>query len=118
MLLLYNCNTHRGLDKNNVRRYCGIPQKLIVIFLPSNVTSGYQPMDMGIIACFKVGYYVQLLEYLIKKISAEEGYEALKAPRKRAKPGYKGLRVGGKPTMLDLMDLSIGIWNGDTKYDL
>ena len=89
-----------------------------MIFLPPNVTSCYQPMDMDIIACFKVGYCVQLLKYLLQLFGAEEGYEALKASREIAKPGCNGLRVGGKPTMLDLMDLSIGIWNGNTKYAL
>ena len=60
-----NCNKHRCLDKKNFRRYCGITEKIIVIFIPPNVTSCYQPVDMDIILCFKVGYRVQLLNYLI-----------------------------------------------------
>ena len=62
---------------------------------------------------------MRLIEYLIQLFDVEEGYEAPEAFRERAKHGWKGLRVGGKPTMLDFMDLNVGIWNGNNaKYDL
>ena len=112
------CTAHRGLDKKNFCRDSGIPENLIVIFLPPNFTGCYQPMNMGIITYFKVGYHVQLLYYILQIFGVEEGYEALKAHRKRAKPGCKGLHIGGNPTMLDLMDLSVGIWNSNAKYNL
>ena len=73
-------------------------------------------MDMGIIACFKVGYRVRLPEYLLRLFDVDEGYKALVSCREISKPGCKGLHFGGKPTILDLMDLSVGIWNGDAKY--
>ena len=113
---MYSCTVHRGLDKKSFCVYHEIPEKLIVILLSPNVTSLYQTMDMGITTCFKVGYRVRLLEYLLRLFNVEEGYEALRTLRKRSKPGYKGLSVGRKPRLLDLMDLSVGIWNGDAKY--
>ena len=63
--LMKNCAAHIGLYKKNVCRDCGIPEKLIVIFLLPTVTSFYHPINMGIIICFKVGYFVQLREYLL-----------------------------------------------------
>ena len=65
ILLIDNCIAHRGIDKKNVRSDHGIPEKLIVILILPNVTSHCQLMYMGIIVCFKVGYRVQLLEYLL-----------------------------------------------------
>ena len=64
-LIMYNCNVNRGLDKNNVGKDNGIPQKRIVIFPLSNVMSRHHTMEMGIIICFKFGYRVQLLEHII-----------------------------------------------------
>ena len=81
ILLLYNCNMHRGLNKKISKSNCGIPEKLIVIFLLPNITSHYQHMDMGIIACFNVGYRVQLIKYLLQLFGVEEGYEAFEACR-------------------------------------
>ena len=88
-----------------------------MIFLPPNVTSRYQPMDMGIIVCLKVGYCVQLIGYILLIFDVEECYEGLETHREIYKHGWKVLHVGGNPTMFNLVDLSVGIWNGDEKYD-
>ena len=106
---------HTGLDKKNVHRDFVIPENIIAIFLPLNVTSRYQPMDMGIIVCFKVGYHVQLLDYHIQLFDVKEGHKALESCRGKIKPGCKGLHAGRKPIILDLMDLSVGICNGSAK---
>jgi hypothetical protein len=50
ILLLDNCSAHTDLDESR------LPKKLIIHFLPPNVTSCHQPADMGIIAAIKVGY--------------------------------------------------------------
>ena len=71
---------------------------------------------MGIILCFKFGYHVQLIEYLLQLFDVEEGYEALEDFRERAKPGCKGQSVGVNPTMLWMMDLSVGVCNSDEMY--
>ena len=90
-LLLDNCAAHKYLDQDTIRRARGIPAKLIVIFLPPNVTCRYQPMDMGIIACIKVGYRMQLLRYFLQLFDeGGEGYEALEARRKNSPRGCKG----------------------------
>ena len=78
--------------------------------------SRYQPIGMGIIVCFKFGYHVQLIEYLLQLFDVEEGYESIEACRERAKIWWNGLSVGVNPKMLDFMDLSLGIWNGNAEY--
>ena len=117
ILLLENCTANKDLDQDTFLRARWIPENLITIFLPPNVKRHYQPMDMGIISCFNVGYRVRLLEYLLQ-IFDERGksYEALEARRKNDPRRYNGLCVGGKPTMLGLMGLSEKIWNNDAKY--
>ena len=59
-----------------------------------------------------------LLEYLLRLFDVEEVYEELEDCRERYKAGCKGLRAGGNPTVMDFIDLSMGIWNSDAKYSL
>ena len=74
-------------------------------------------MEIGIIVYFKVGYCVQLLEYILWLFDeGVEGYEALEAHRENSPRVCKGMCVRRKPTMLDLMDLSAEVWNDDAKY--
>ena len=93
-----------------------MPEKLILIFLAPNVRSRYQTMDMGIIACFNVGYRVGLIKYLIWLFYVEEGYGALEVRSKISKTVLKGLCVSRNTIMLDLVDLRVGILNGVAKY--
>ena len=55
VLLIDNCSAQTKLDESK------IPAKLIILYLPPNVTSCFQPADMGMIALSKVGYRVLLL---------------------------------------------------------
>ena len=74
-------------------------------------------MHMGIITCFKFGYRVKLLNYILQLFDeGGKGYEALEDRSKNSLRGCKDMCVGGKPTMLDLMDLSAEVWNDDAKY--
>jgi hypothetical protein len=54
MLLLDDCTAH---DINP----SDIPGRLLIIFLPPNMTSVHQPADMGMITTLKVGCKMQLL---------------------------------------------------------
>ena len=65
ILIMDTFNAHIGIDRKNVCRDRGIPKKLFVIFLITNITSCYQPTDMGIIAYLKFGYLVQLINNIL-----------------------------------------------------
>lgn len=51
-LVINNCSVQTKLDMTK------IPERIIILYLPPNVTSQAQPADMGIIGTLKVGYKV------------------------------------------------------------
>jgi hypothetical protein len=56
-LFLDNCTAHpNNISASNVK----------VIFLPANTTSVLQPIDAGIIKCFKGYYRLKMARYLTK----------------------------------------------------
>ena len=58
LLFVDNCTAHKHLEYSNVK----------LIFLPSNSTSVLQPMDQGIIKCFKSFYKKRLVQKMIKHL--------------------------------------------------
>ena len=93
-----------------------LPKRLTVHFLSPNVTSVHQPADMGMIASLKVGYKVIMLRKLLDIFDVEGGYKAAYEKRKTMKRGKKGLLYGGKPHILDAMEIIDDIWAKDGKY--
>jgi hypothetical protein len=83
ILLLDNCSAHHGLDDGI------LPDKLIIIFFPPNLTNRHQPCDMGIIAAIKVGYRLILLRTMLAIFDEENGYEKVAQLRSTRRPGCR-----------------------------
>ena len=94
-LILDNCPSHRLLDKDGFRGANGIPDKIIVLSIPPYVTCRYQLMVMGIIACFKVGYCVQFLEYFLKLFDIRKGMKILQPVKWEQIMVVKALALAG-----------------------
>ena len=92
LLILDNCTAHNSLDADEFKRKHNIPEKLIVGFLPKNVTSRSQPADMGMVATLKVGYRYLMLNKLLSVYDANT-FEALDKARSRQNGGCKGLAL-------------------------
>jgi hypothetical protein len=112
LLLLDNCSAH-FVDRQLVM---APEDKLKIVFFPPNMTSNHQPADMGMIATIKVGYKASLLRTLLKIFDEEGGFEKAAQQRRRQPPGCRGLAYGGKPTVLDAMEILNKIWDKDGKY--
>lgn len=67
-MLLDNCTTHH-IDISV------LPEKLVIYFLPPNVTNTHQPADMGMISTLKVGYKTVILQKLLDVFDVEGGYK-------------------------------------------
>ena len=115
LLILDNCTAHNSLDADEFKRKHNIPKKLIIVFLPKNVTSRSQPADMGMVATLKVGYRYLMLNKLLSVYDANT-FENLDKARSRQKRGCKGLAFGGKAHMLDVAEILDEIWRRDGKY--
>ena len=113
VVLLDNCSAHK-LDDAEFETFAD--QKIFIKFLPPNLTSKCQPADMGMIAALKVGYKVTYLKSLLDIFDVEGGYEFAAARRRHQPRGCKGLAYGGKPTVLDAMEIIHNIWVRDGKY--
>ena len=110
-LIVDNCSAH----KVNAG---ALPQDLVLKFLSPIVTSKRQPADMGIIASFKVGYKFRMLSMLLSIFDKEGGYKTARLQRARQKRGCKGLAYGGKPHVLDAMDLLHNVWSCASMLEL
>ena len=110
-----NCTSHQGIDQSDFKKQHDLPEKLIILFLPPNVTSRAQPADMGMIAVLKIGYRYIMLGKLIDLYDSYS-VEEIDNMRARAKRGQKGLDVGCKAHMLDAAEILDGIWSQDGKY--
>ena len=71
-LLLDNCPGH--IIKNE-------DPQIVIIFLPPNVTSVFQPMDMGILFALKCQYKTEILAKLAALIEDWDSVRARKIPR-------------------------------------
>ena len=61
VLFIDNCKAHPVVSLSNMK----------VICLPPNTTSVLQPMDAGIIKCFKGYYRTKMARYLIKSLDKD-----------------------------------------------
>ena len=81
LLLLDNFSTHKGLDKNR------LPEKIVIIFFPTNVNNRHQLADMGIIAAMKVGYRAHMLSILLELFDETDSYKNAEAELARRPRG-------------------------------
>jgi hypothetical protein len=110
ILLLENCSAHHGL-----KEYL-LPKKLLIIFCPPNLTNRHHPCDMEIIAGVKVTYRLVLLRTLLAILDQRDAYGEAAKIRIDQPRGARGVKYGGKPTILDAMNMVLEVWNNDEKY--
>jgi hypothetical protein len=110
ILLLDNCTAH-NIDKKLL-----ISKNIHIIFFPKNVTNRHQPADMGIIRCIKVGYRMTYLQSLLKIFDEDGGFEQAAKLRAKQARGCKGLHYGGKPHILDAMNIVQSVWMGKDEH--
>ena len=89
-----------------------IPQRLAIKLLLPNVTSRHPLEDMVIIAALTVGCEVMHLRNWLSVFDKEGGFEAKTDSREQQRRGYKGLKYGGKPHILDCMAMLKDAWGG------
>lgn len=82
-----------------------------LLFLPPNLTSKHQPMDMGIIAILKVGYKTTMLKTLLDVCDDEENFQ--RCQQMEVASGCRGLQHGHVPHLLDAMNILNRLWIGD-----
>jgi hypothetical protein len=107
ILLLDNCPAHEGISDWKTQ------SNIIVKFLPPNLTSAYQPADQGIISSLKLGYKLTLLHNLLDICDDPVAYAAAKTAGNHMKKGCKGISFGGKPHILDAMNILKRLWEGN-----
>jgi DDE superfamily endonuclease/Tc5 transposase DNA-binding domain len=109
ILIVDNCSAHK-IDLQLLPGWCHM------IFLPPNMTSNFQPADMGMIASLKIGYKVTMLHKLLEIFDGEGGFEGAANIRKTIRRGQRGLEYGGKATVLDAMKILKSLWDCDGRY--
>ena len=80
------------------------------------MTSNHQPADMGMTASAKVGYKMLLLQKLLSIFNFEGGYEGASHQHAQQKQGCKGIDYGGKPHLLDCMNMLKSTWHNNETY--
>ena len=110
MLLVDNCTAHQ-MDELD------LPDGLSLHFLLTNLTRSTQPSDMGMIVSIKVGYKSIELTYLLGIFNEEGGYKSASCAWEGKKAVCRRIAYGGKPHILDAMEILSGIWNTDGSYD-
>ncbi|CAB1112838.1 unnamed protein product [Ectocarpus sp. CCAP 1310/34] len=95
-LLWDNCPGHK-IKSND-------PQ-IVIIFLPPEITSVYQPMDMGILFVLKCRYKTEMVARLADLIEDWDTVRARKFQR-----GCQGLSDAGQATMLDVTEIGSQKW--------
>ena len=110
MLLVDNCTAHQ-MDELD------LPDGLSLHFLLTNLTHSTQPSDMGMIVSIKVGYKSIELTYLLGIFNKEGGYKSASCAWAGKKAVCRRIAYGGKPHILDAMEILSGIWNTDGSYD-
>jgi hypothetical protein len=88
----------------------------MIMYLPPNLTSRFQPADMGVITSLKVGYKILLLRTLLDVFDQKDGFKKAERARLKRPKGCRGMLYGGKPTVLDAMNLLVDVWADETKY--
>jgi len=103
ILVLDNCTAH-NVDLTRINH------NIHIVFLPPKVTNKHQPADMGMIGSLKLGYRMLYLHTLLELFDREGGFEEAAELRKKQKRGCKGIDYGGKPHILDAMEMIASIW--------
>ena len=99
VLVLDNCPSHKIVNKYSY---------IEIVYLPPNVTSVFQPMDMGIIVSLKRKYKTRLV---LKLLNAIENWDGLVQLQVLQRYGCKGLEHGVKPNLLDAAKISYECWD-------
>ncbi len=103
ILVLDNCSTH-SIDRDRIN------PNIHIIYLPPGVTNTHQPpADMGI-GSLKLGYRMLYFHNLLEIFDREGGFEEAAEQRKKQKRGCKGIDYGGKPHIVDAMEMIAKIW--------
>jgi hypothetical protein len=71
---------------------------------------------MGIISGVKIGYRLVLLRTLLAIFDQRDGYGKAAEIRDDQPRGARGVKYGGKPTILHAMNMALEVWNNDEKY--
>ncbi|CAB1108220.1 unnamed protein product [Ectocarpus sp. CCAP 1310/34] len=96
-LLWDNCPGHK-IESND--------SQVVIILLPPNVTSIYQPTDMGILFVLKCQYKAEVVARLADLIEDWDTVRARKTQR-----GCRGLSDAGQATMLDVTEICSQKWH-------
>ena len=97
-LLVDNASSHQNITvPPNVERVC----------LPANVTLIHQPLDMGTIRCWKVGYRRIMLRNLLVEV---EKISKRRVDNRNRTKGLIGIREGYGPNMHDVCTYSKIAW--------
>ncbi|CAN0051650.1 unnamed protein product, partial [Ectocarpus sp. 8 AP-2014] len=95
-LIWDNCPGHKIINTD--------PQ-IVIICLPPNVTSVFQPMDIGILFALKCLYKTEMVAMLADLIEDWDTVRARHIPR-----GCRGLSDAGQATMLDVTEILTKKW--------
>ncbi|CAN0413013.1 unnamed protein product, partial [Pylaiella littoralis] len=96
VLLWDNCPGHKIKNDD--------PQ-IVIIFLPPNVTSVFQPMDMGVLFALKSQYKTEMV---IRLAALIEDWDTVRA--RKIRRGCRGLSDAGQATMLDVTEILPQKW--------
>jgi hypothetical protein len=108
VLILDNCPAHPCNDVDKFHHH-----KVFIIFLPKNMTSRFQPADMGMISALKKRYKSIYLRKLVSLCDDDEAYATAKRLGMGMQSGTAGLAYANKPHILDAMEILHKIWNDD-----
>jgi hypothetical protein len=96
-----------------------IRDNITVKFLPPNVTSWKQPMDMGIIAALKKRYkYLMLREVIAYHDLPQEAKATMMQYASRMRRGTAGVNFGKPATLLDAARYAVQAWSDVSQQSL
>jgi hypothetical protein len=89
VLILDNCPAHPCNDVDKFHSH-----EVFIIFLPKNMTSRFQPADMGMISALKTRYKSIYLRRLVALCGDEDAYDTAKSLAKGMQAGAAGCWSG------------------------
>ncbi|EGD82214.1 hypothetical protein PTSG_11939 [Salpingoeca rosetta] len=98
VLIWDNCPAHKNVTNP-------APKELHLLFLPPNLTSKHQPMDMGLISAVKMRYKAYVLQQLLAYY--DDGQQT-PLPKSR---GLRGLAHGAPPNIRDALTILKRVWD-------
>lgn len=106
-LIMDNCSSHEDVND---------PHGQVRMFsLPPNVTSVYQPLDLGVIAVVKANYRHTLLRKVIDRLPE---VETLRDAAKNTGKGMKGIEDGHHANILDAAEILYDVWKGMSAHTI